>query len=158
MEDEYIIVIAGGTDINTFPIYIFDYNGNTLFKTYYLSNSGMVNEGAVTVVDNKIIIRGTRITHGPSIMIGCNKLWQDGFSDYSNYLYEDTVYDYGDNFQSYDEVFLDESNYEKIKILNPNEKTDAVFEMKYLGNGEFSKILITDRFRTLKELYSQVVE
>ncbi len=149
VEDEYIIVVPGGTDINTFPVYIFDYSGNTLFKTYYLSNTGMVNLGNVTVADNKIIINGTRTTHGPSIVIGMNSLWLEDFSAYSDYLYEDTVYDYGDSFSLPYEVYLDESNADEIKILNPNEKTSAVFEMEYLGDGKFSKLRMTD-FRILK--------
>jgi hypothetical protein len=39
---EFIVVITGGTDIRSNPIFIFDYDGNTLFKTHYLSNNGMV--------------------------------------------------------------------------------------------------------------------
>ena len=146
VEDEYIIVITGGTDINTSVMHIFDYEGNTLFKTYYLSNTGMVITGSVTVDGSTIIIKGTRTTHGPCLMIG--KL-DYGVSEYADHLYEDTVYDYGEAFLPYDEVYLDMSNEEELKKLNPNEKTSAVFEMEYLGDGRFSKLRMTD-FRILK--------
>ena len=152
VEDEYIIVVTGGTDVNTKTLFIFDYGGNTLFKTYYLSNTGMVIGGSVKVKDNKIIISGTRLTHGPSLMIGLNEWWEE--DEYSDHLYEDTVYDYGDSFTLPYEVYLGKSNADEIKLLNPNEKTYAVFELEYLGDGKFGKLRMTDEFGTLKTFVS----
>lgn len=148
VENEYIIVVLGGTDINSLTIFIYDHDCNTLFKTYYLSNTGMVTVGAVTITDNRIIINGTRFTHGPSITIGINSHWLEDFSEYSDYLCEDTIYDYGDNFRLPYEVYLDESNADEIKILNPNEKVSAVFEMEYLGGGKFSNLKMVE-YKTL---------
>jgi len=158
VEDEYIIIVSCGTDVNTNKIFIYDYDGNTLFKTFYLSNTGMVHEGKITVTDNKIILYGTRMTHGPAITIGCNKSRMDEFSEYSDYLYGDTVYDYSETFGwPYFNVILDDFNINKIKLLNPNEKTDAVFEMEYLGDGKFSKLNIVS-YRTLGEIYPYYFE
>lgn len=154
VEDEYIIVVTGGTDVNTDMLFIFDHDGNTLFKTYYLTNTGMVIGGHITVEDNKIIIGGTRITHGPSLMIGRNKWLEDNSTEYSDHLYEDTVYDYGDSFTLPYEVYLDKSNADEIKLLNPNEKTYAYFELEYLGEGKFDKLRMTDKFGTLKTFVS----
>ncbi len=153
VENEYIVVIYSLMEPNRYPIYIYDHDGNILFKTYYLSNTGMVTSGAVTVTDNKIKINGSRWTHGPSITLGINSSRWDDFLEYSDYLYEDAVYDYGDNFSLPYEVYLDDSNAEQIKILNPNEKTDAVFEMEYLGWGKFSKLNMVS-CRTLGDFYS----
>lgn len=148
VEDEYIIVIPNVMEVNRHPIFIYDYDGNTLFKTYYLSNSGMINVGDVTVTDNKIIIKGSRLTHGPSITIGINRYWHEEFSKYSDYLYEDTVYEYGDDFSLPRDVYLDASNEEEIKILTPNEKVSATFEMEYLGGGKFSNLKMGE-YKTL---------
>lgn len=140
VENEYIVVIYSLMEPNRYPIFIYDHNGNTLFKTYYLSNTGMVNAGNVAVADNKIIINGTRITHDPSIVIGINSHWLEDFSEYSDCLYEDKVYGYGDSFSLPYEVYLDESNADEISILNPDEKVSAIFEIEYIGDGEFSNI------------------
>lgn len=159
VEDEYIIIVSCGTDTHTDLIYIFDYNGNTLFKTFYLSTTGMVHADTnITVTNNKIILDGTRMTHGPAITIGCNDVWVERFSEYSDYLYEDAVYDYSETFgRLYFDVLLYDYNIDEIKRLNPNEKTGAIFEMEYLGDGKFSKLNMVS-YRTLGEKYPHYFE
>ena len=75
----------------------------------------------------------------------------ENFSEYSYYIYEDTLYDYGQITYNND-VYLDDSNIDKIKLLNPDEKTGAIFEMEYLGDGKFSKLNMVS-YSTLREEY-----
>ncbi|MCI8387165.1 MAG: hypothetical protein HFE63_01700 [Clostridiales bacterium] len=154
--DEFVVITTGGTDINTFPIYIFDYNGKTLFKTYYLSNTGMVNSGFVELDDNKIIIYGGRTTHGPSLMIEKNNYWLKPFEDYADYLYEGEIYDYGPEI-SY-EVYLDISNIDQVLLLNPNEIISATFELDYLGNGKFDKIKMIEVNFTMADAIKSIMK
>ena len=151
VEDEYIIVVYGGTDVNT-EIFIYDHNCNILLGLYYLSTSGLVNAGEITVTDNKITLHGTRLTHGPSITMGRNRFQVERFSEYSDYVYVDPLYDYSQITGDYD-VYFHTSNIYGIKSLNPEEKISAVFEMEYLGDGKFSKLNIVS-YETLREAYT----
>ncbi|MBQ7141231.1 MAG: hypothetical protein IJO32_06995 [Bacilli bacterium] len=79
--DNNVIISHSGTDINSSHIYIFDNKGNntlSLFsgfdtkypaislKSEYLENGNSID---YKIIGNKIIIEGTRLSHGPSIVI-----------------------------------------------------------------------------------------
>ena len=158
ISDEFIVVITHGTDVRSHPIYIFDYNGNTLFKTYYLNNKGMVitSGWAVSVDGNRILMPGDRWNHGISLVMEANANYGD-FSEYYDYLYEDILYDYG-NIGNWGEVYLGKSNMEEVIMLNKDEIVAATFELEYIGGGKFSKIKMTD-YTTLEEMefYNELI-
>lgn len=141
--NDVIIITTGATDIRSTHLYIFDFNGNTLFKAYYLNNKGMVIQSSISVVGNKIIIPGTRLTHGIDLVM-INE-WSV-HPEYSDYIYQDIIYDYPDIYGK-SEVYLEDS---KIKaMLNKDEIVEANFELEYLGNGKFSKIYMSGNIKTL---------
>ena len=161
VSDEFIVIVTGGTDIRSNPIYVFDYNGNTLFKAYYLNNKGMViAPGASVSVDgNKIIMRGTRFTHGINLVMNSAFNESSAFLEYKDYIYEDIIYDYSDYELKYrDEVYLDNSNAEEVKMLNKDEIVEADFVLEYLGGGKFGKIVMTDSKTTLEEYLKEYGE
>ena len=154
MED-IIVITTGGTDIRSTPIYIFDFNGKKLFETYYLNNKGMVIQRPVSIEGNKIIMPGTRLTHGIDLVM---KSPDYESSEYEDYLYIDTVYNYENSiYQSelHIEVYLDsfDSMSEEAKLLNKDEIIEADFELEYLGGGKFGKIKMTENFTTLKQYF-----
>jgi hypothetical protein len=157
--DDIIIITTGGTDVRSTPIYIVDFNGKTLFKTYYLNNKGMVIDRPISIDGNKIIMPGTRLTHGISLIMesGVSAFYLQSISD-SDYLYQDTVYDYKDliyNDVNNTEVYLGspDSMSEEAKLLNKAEIVEADFELEYLGGGKFGKIKMTDNITTLEQYF-----
>ena len=153
--DDIVIITTGGTDVRSMRLYIFDFNGNTLFKTYYLNNKGMVIDSYIFIDDNKIIMPGTRLTHGINLVM---KNRNTQFSEYSDYLYQDTVYKYENliyNDVSDTEVYLYDGTAftEESAILDKNEIIEGDFTLEYLGGGKFGKIKMTENFTTLEQYF-----
>jgi hypothetical protein len=155
--DDIVIITTGGTDIRSMRMYIFDFAGNALFKTYYLNNKGMAIQGYISIDGNNIIIPGGRTTHGINLVM---KNTNTQFSEYHDYLYQDTIYDYKDKNIKYEydgaEIYIYDGTIftESAKLLNKNEVIEADFILEYLGSGKFNKIKMTDNVKTL-EKYSE---
>ena len=157
--DDIIVITTGGTDIRSMRMYIFDFNGKTLFKTYYLNNKGMVIQNYIYIDGNKIIMPGTRVTHGLNLV---TKNTSTEFSEYSSYLYQDTVYDYTNKAIEYESngseihIFNGSVFSESSKLLNKNEIVEADFELKYLGGGKFDKIKMAGNVITLEKYMEEL--
>ena len=153
------IITNGGTDIRSTHLYIFDLTGNTLLKIYYLNNKGMVisSGSVVSIVGNKIILSGTRFTHGINLVM---KNDFDVFPEYSDYIYQDIIYNYENIKYDYKdtEVYIHDSNAETVEKLNKDEIVEANFELEYLGGGKFGKIRMTENIRTLGEYLEEFGE
>jgi uncharacterized lipoprotein YehR (DUF1307 family) len=156
--DDIIIFVTVGSDIRSTDIYIVDFNGNALFKTYYLNNKGMVIDGYISTDGNKIIMSGTRTTHGVNLVMTNTN---ESFSEYSDYLYQDTVYEYENIEYKYDgsqvHLFNGTVFSEASGLLNKDEIIEAVFELEYLGDGKLGKIKMTDDFITLGEYLKKLI-
>ena len=82
MVDDNIIYISGGTDIRSESVYIV--NNSNVNVIYELDNiNGMVPNN-ITVKNDSIVIEGSRLSHGPSIIYGS--------SDISTLLYDNTTW------------------------------------------------------------------
>jgi hypothetical protein len=155
--DDIIIITTGGTDVRSMRMYICDFNGNMLFKTYYLNNKGMVIQNYIYIDGNKIIMPGTRTNHGINLVM---KNTSTEFSEYSSYLYQDVIYDYKNKNIEYDykdvevHIFNGTVFSESSKLLDKNEIVEADFVLEYLGGGKFSKIKMAGNIKTL-EKYSE---
>ena len=139
--DEFIAALSMvlGSDSGE-VIYIFDYDGNILFQTYYLSNTGIAAYNIKSVDNNKIIIWGTRIAATSDINLSFNKnsdrAWTM-FSDYHEYLCDCPEYDYEIPY-----IWYDKSSLDQFMTLDKDDIINADFEIDYLGGGKFSKLKI----------------
>ncbi|MCL2774381.1 MAG: hypothetical protein FWD71_13665 [Oscillospiraceae bacterium] len=155
--DDFVIITTAGTDIRATQLYVFDFNGNTLFNTYYLNNKGMVIQPPIFTDGNNILMHGTRFTHGIDLYM---KSEGSELSGYADYLYQDTVYDYANlKYDYYDyEVYLynGKTLSEEAAILNKAEIVEADFELDYLGGGKFDKIKMTGNIKTLGDYLEEI--
>ena len=117
--DETIIIITSSMDIRTTKIYLVDKLGNIQKEIYNLDTNykEMVIsdvENAIEITKEGIILKGTRITHGPSI---------------ATYYY--------DNSLSMEDYYIG-----KCDIYNKyvDENIYGTYEIKYLGDNKFSEI------------------
>lgn len=134
--DEFIVVKSSvtGSDSGS-VVYIFDYSGNILFQTYYLTNT-CIAAGAILSVDNdKITLWGTKTSTANYIVFRTYDYDNDMFADWSEYLCECPVYEY-----EFDSIFYDKSSLDQLSKVNKDDIVSAKFEMDYLGNGRFGKL------------------
>lgn len=126
-------------------LYIFDHSGKVLFHTFYLSNTGMFVEAIKSVSDDKILIIGDKY-YGFEYIVRSSIYMDDGTirlsGKYSDRLYEGEIYEYSSDVPSLI-YLLETASLDDLRKLNPNEVSYAVFELDYLGNGEFGNIEMT---------------
>ena len=142
---EFIVTTSGTADDSGELMYIFDYSGKVLFHTYYLSNTGMFVLAIESVDDDKILIRGTRcegfeFNVRPEMRMDHEVELFSG--KYADRLYEGEKYEYSSDVPSLI-YLLETASLNDLRKLNPNEVSYAVFELDYLGNGEFGNIEMT---------------
>ena len=118
--DETLIVITGGTDIRSTKIHFFDKLGNKQKEIHSLDNNyiEMVisddEEDSIKITEEGLTIKGTRLTHGPSI----------------------AAYQYDQNLNPDDYYIGNCTIYNKYKEDN----IFGTYEIKYLGDNKFSDI------------------
>ena len=155
---EFIVTTSGTADDSGELMYIFDYSGKVLFHTYYLSNTGMFVEAIKSVSDDKILIIGDKC-YGFDYIVRPVIYMEDGtirFSGkYSDRLYEGEIYEYSSDVPSYI-YLLDTASLDDLRKLNPNELSHAVFELDYLGNGEFGNVELTSEKTTIADEIDQI--
>lgn len=117
--DDTIIVITSDTDIRTTKIYLFDKFGNKQKEIFELDNNyqEMViadYHDAIIINEDKIILEGTRLTHGPSL---------------ATYYYDNSL-------------IMEDYYLGKCDIYNKyiEEIIYGTYEIDYLGNNKFSEI------------------
>ncbi len=74
--DNNVIFATSGTDILSSTLYAFDKDGNKILEVRNLDDNydlmgieGIDDEGLYKIKDNSILLNGSRINHGPSIII-----------------------------------------------------------------------------------------
>ena len=155
---EFIVTTSGTADDSGELMYIFDYSGKALFHTYYLSNTGMFVLAIESVDDDKILIRGTRcegfeFNVRPEMRMDHEvKLFSGKYADR---LYEGEKYEYSSDVPSLI-YLLETASLDDLRKLNPNEISYAVFELDYLGNGEFGNIEMTSEKTTIADEIDQI--
>jgi len=111
--DNTLLVATYDTDVTGDYLYIFDIDGKLLLEVHSLDDNGMylrLGEPAYQIKDNKLIVQGTRMYHGPSLFTGDGKqveLMSDG---------------------------------EYLPVFPDDEVVEAAYEIQYLGNGMFGPI------------------
>lgn len=140
INNEVVLVLTYGGDVRSEGYYFYDSNlekidvDMTLDKEYPTS---MVSRYAAVVKDNKILIEGTRITHGPELV-----LEEKDHTETYDYSMPLCAYDYDT-----DESILNKDTYN----LHKGEIIDAKYEMEYLGNGKFSEFKRVE----IKDVYDE---
>lgn len=141
VESEYIIVMLQSPNGYGSILNIFDYSGNMLLRLFYLSNTGMFIQSIRFSLEDKIIINGSRCV-GNEFLTYPTKCQNDGnywLSDqYSDYLYEDPIYAYGEEIPN--RIRINKDNLNMMKKLDPDDTINAIFEIDYIGDGKFGKI------------------
>ena len=134
--DEFIVVLSSvtGSDSGS-AVYIFNYSGNILFQTYYLTNTCIAAYSIVSVDNDKIVLYGTKMSSANDIVFRTYDYDNDMFADWSEYLCECPVYEY-----EFDSIFYDKSSLDQLSKVNKDDIVSAKFEMDYLGNGRFGKL------------------
>ena len=156
IDNVYLAVVTCGTDINSEHLYLFDYQGNLLFDTYYLTDKGMVFGGIRAVEDDRILLYGSRGYHGPTLVAPTTEQILAG--DYADLLYADPISD----TLSGEALACDE--YGEVPLyrdrisddLNPDLVFGGVYALPYLGDGQFGKIEHVETVQTLGEYLDEI--
>ena len=127
---DIIIIPIYSTDVRGNKLYIIDKNGNIL-KEVNNNLDGTANgmgiaagENSITFNSNKIIIKGTRLSHGPSLI-------------------------YGDK---YIDPLCNNDKTLKENDISDDLVVEATYEIEYLGNNKLSDIKMADGTgKTLKQ-------
>ena len=105
----------------------------------------MFVEAIKSVSDDKILIIGDKY-YGFEYIVRSSIYMDDGTirlsGKYSDRLYEGEIYEYSSDVPTYI-YLLETASLDDLRKLNPNEVSYAVFELDYLGNGEFGNIEMT---------------
>lgn len=130
--DDVIVFFIGGSNIRTGKIYAYSKNGEKILEVQSLDKKyiSMVLESLISVEKNVIKIEGTRLTHGPCLILD-NPEENIDFCD-----------------GTYGITICESNNYEKYK----NEVVKGTYEIEYLGNNQFSEIKNTG-YSTYQEVY-----
>ena len=133
--DEFIVVLSSVTGSDSgCVVYIFDYAGNILYQSYYLTNTCIAAYSIVSVDNDKIVVYGTKMSAAGDIVFKTYDYANDMFAAWSEYLCECPVYEC-----DLDSVIFDKSYLDQFSKVNKDDIVSAKFEMDYLGNGRFSK-------------------
>ena len=150
IDNDYLAVVTGGTDVQSQHLYLFDRTGNLLFETYYLTDKGMIFNGILSVEEDRILMHGSRGYHGPSLLVRDQEQILTGA--YADSLYCDPIPDIlGDGSvtaNSFGEVPL----YPDRASVDPDLNPDLVFEGVYalpFENGQVGQIELAETTQTL---------
>ena len=126
---DIVIVPVYSTDVRGTELYIFDKNGNILKKVYEFDENtkgmgiAVAMANTFTFDNNKILIKASRYTHGPSVIYG-----------------DKTV------------EFCNNDNGLKENEISDDLIVEATYEIDYLSNNKLSDIKMVDgTSKTLKQ-------
>lgn len=142
IKNEVVLVLTYGGDVRSEGYYFYNSDLEKIDVDMTLDNEYPTSMGSkyfLGVENNTIIIEGTRLTHGPELVLE-EKDRTEAY-DYSMPL---CAYDYDT-----DNSVLNKDTYN----LHKGEILSAKYEMKYLGNGKFSKFKRVEILNTLDENY-----
>ncbi|MBE6659145.1 MAG: hypothetical protein E7604_11985 [Ruminococcaceae bacterium] len=154
IDDRYLAVVTGGTDVNSKHLYLYDGAGTLLFETYYLTDKGMIFDGIKAVEDDRILLYGGRGYHGPSLLMRGQELVLSGA--YADFLYCDPIPDVIEGGEVTADAFGEVPLYpDRASIdpdLNPELVMFGVYALPYLGEGQFGQIVPVEATQTLGQL------
>lgn len=161
IDNDYLAVVTGGTDVNSQHLYLFDRTGNLLFETYYLTDKGMIFCGIRAVEEDRILMNGSRGYHGPTLVAPTKEQIMAG--KFSDLLYADPISDTMEGGEvtadAFGEVPLYPDRDSVDPDLNPDLVMGGVYALPYLGDGQFGKIEHVETIQTLgnylTELYGE---
>ncbi|MBQ7299695.1 MAG: hypothetical protein IJW77_07630 [Clostridia bacterium] len=158
IDDRYLAVVTGGTDVNSKHLYLYDWAGTLLFETYYLTDKGMIFDGIKAVEDDRILLYGGRGYHGPSLLMRGQEQVLSGA--YADFLYCDPIPDVIEGGEVTADAFGEVPLYpDRASIdpdLNPELVMFGVYALPYLGDGQFGKIEHVETVQTLGSMLDEL--
>jgi len=158
IDNHYLAVVTCGTDVNSEHLYLFDYQGNLLFDTYYLTDRGMIFGGIRAVEEDRILMYGSRGYHGPSLIMREQEQILAGA--YADSLYNDPIPDVMEGGEVLADAFGEVPLYpDRASIdpdLNPELVMHGVYALPYLGDGQFGKIEHVETVQTLGSMLDEL--
>ena len=141
--NEIIMIVTAGSDIRSEKYYF--YNSNlkeiavdmTLDREYPSMVLQSANDDAITVSDNKIVIAGTRLTHGLELV-----------STYESIPV--SMCQYNENTKKYELI-------EDVYKIYKDSPVEAKYEIEYLGNGQFAPAKRIEIIKVVDESYCKLL-
>ena len=160
---DFVAALMIGASDSAPTMYVFDHAGNTLFGGFYVSSDGMMVTGIESVSDGGIVFRGSRFAGLYDFEPVPDGRTLAAYADYSGLLFESSERGYSASFYEFadDLNLFSEENFGALMTLDPDDVTDARFEMNFaVGKpGRIRLIEVTstvrDRLRFALERFAE---
>lgn len=156
---DFIVALMIGASDSAPTMYVFDHDGNTLFRGFYISSDGMMVTGIESVSDDGIVFAGSRFVGFYDFEPVPDERTLAACADYSGLLFESAEREYSANLYEFadDLNLFGEENFSALMTLDPNDVTDAGFEMNF-ADGKPGKIRLVEVTSTVRDRLRFTIE